>query len=301
MSSRGFTLHDLHLDQKPDPTRLWSPVELSPLTYLPSYPELSPAAQIRYNQLFACGVCEQFIWFENDLLKPVLKRTILDLAPELEFSKQLQEFVLDEEKHAEMFWRLLHHAEPAHYPTRKYRLLNLGLTQKISLFVMTRFSRSLLVWIWAALFFEERTLDYSRRYFSAKKRDSSALDENFSHVHLLHLKDEARHHQLDQKILHLIYDNAPQWKRKIAGLMMYQLMRAFASPKRVSRKVLKILREEFPNEASILNQLETELPLLASNEAFHQIAFGSQSVGTSRKLLTLYPEMERTLELFHSK
>lgn len=297
--ARSFSLDDIDWKQEVSRTRNWSPFEIAPMTYLSSFTKLSPEVQRRYNQLFALGVCEQFIWFERDLLAPILKKLIRN-QPDLGASliSELQVFIDDEEKHSEMFWRLLEAAEPDLYAKREFRFLNLGPLQSVSLRLMTSFPNQMPVWLWAALFFEERTLDYSRRYRNLIRSQEESVDALFGRCHLFHLMDEARHHDIDQRLIRALYDGQPKWKRAFTGWLMAILMRAFVSPKRVSKRILGVLRSEFPMSKAELDALEQELPLIRESTQFREIAFGMQSVGSSRRLMSEYPEMKRALSLF---
>lgn len=296
---RSFSLNDIDWQMKVSRHIDWSPGEIAPMAYLPSFARLSPEVRRRYNQLFALGVCEQFIWFERDLLGPILN-SIQTKRPDLGESMlaEIKVFVEDEEKHSEMFWKLLETAEPSFYPARKFRFLNLSRVQSFALGLMTRFPNTMPVWVWAALFFEERTLDYSRRYRNQMLKSEGSVDALFSRCHALHLQDEVHHHDLDQRLIEGIYRDLPAWKRAFTGWLMYVLMRAFVSPKRVSKKVLEILRAEFPASQAEFNALESELPLIRESTEFRKVAFGVQSVGSSRRLMAAYPEMKRALALF---
>lgn len=297
--TRSFSLDDIDWRSGVSRTRDWSPGEIAPMTYLSGFERLSPDVRRRYNQLFALGVCEQFIWFERDLLGPILKemiRTRSDLGQPM--LAELQVFLDDEEKHSEMFWRLLETAEPEFYPERRFRFLNLGRLQAMALGLMTAFPNVMPVWLWAALFFEERTLDYSRRYRNLGRLSEGSIDSLFARCHILHLQDESRHHDIDQRLIATMYAGLPRWKRAFTGWLMYRLMKAFVSPKRVSKRILAVLRTEFPAAGAELDVLERELPLIRESTEFRKVAFGMQAVGSSRRLMAQYSEMKRALALF---
>src|SRR5579885_1646089 len=224
-----FELKDIDWSRPVDRSRPWSPDAIAPMTYLPSFAKLSEEQRLRYNQLFSLGICEQFIWFEKDLLNPVLQRILKKKKVSGELRTALIQFVEDEEKHAEMFWRLLERAEPQLYVRRRYFFLNMNSLQRASIRAMVSRPEHFLVWIWAAIFFEERTLDYSRHYLLAQRAAPGAIDPLFSRCHRLHLVDEARHHEIDFHLLRELYDPEPWPKKRLAGIMMRRLMRNFAS------------------------------------------------------------------------
>src|SRR5687768_9942206 len=113
----AYSIDDLDWSRPIDRARRWSPEGIAPLTHLPSYARLEERHRLRYNQLFALGICEQFVWFEQHLLVPVLRRLLAtqpDMPPLLR--QALEHFIAEEEKHSEMFWRMCEKAEPALYP-----------------------------------------------------------------------------------------------------------------------------------------------------------------------------------------
>ncbi|MDC3378898.1 diiron oxygenase [Planctomycetota bacterium] len=296
----AFEVDDLDWARPLDRTKMWSPTDIAPLTHLPSFDLLSDPAKLRYNQLFAMGICEQFTWFEQDLLVPVLKtllRTQRNMPPLLR--EALHHFMEEEYRHSEMFWRMLEKSEPDWYQTRKFRLFNVSKTQdKLLHFLLDR-PRFFLLWIWVVIFFEERTVDYCRRYHKLNKKEPDLLDANYVEVHYFHFRDEARHYQLDQHLLTWLYDTEPYWKRKMAASMFYRLMRSYTSPKRTSIRVMEVLGREFPEiQKEAVPKLTAELPMLRTSESFHRAAFSRAAVGKSMALFAEYPELDSIWDLF---
>lgn len=296
----AYAIDDLDWARPIDRAKKWSPDGIAPLTHLPSYALLEPRHRLRYNQLFALGVCEQFVWFEQHLLCVVLRRLLAeqpDMPPLLR--EALVHFVAEEDKHSEMFWRMCEKAEPARYPTRRFRLFNTSAPQKLALGFMLRHPRTFLLWIWAAIFFEERTVDYCRQYRKAEKAAPGDLDASFVELHEFHFKDEARHYQLDQHLLTWLYDPEPAWKRRMAARMFRVLMKAYVSPRRTSLTILDVLGQEFPElRARALPALVGELPLLRTSRSFHQAAFSREAVGKTMDLFAEYPEHDALWDLF---
>lgn len=298
--SMAYSIDDLDWARPVDRSKRWSPEGIAPLTHLPSYARLGPEHRLRYNQLFAVGVCEQFVWFEQHLLVPVLQRLLAeqpDMPPLLR--EALEHFVIEEHKHSEMFWRMCEKAEPAMYPAREFKLFNVSGPQGLALNFLLARPRTFLLWIWAAIFFEERTVDYCRQYRRAEKAAPGELDASFVELHEFHFKDEARHYQLDQHLLTWLYDPEPMWKRRLAARMFKVLMRSYVAPRRTSRRILEVLGAEFPDlKAAVIPALLAELPLLRTSRSFHQAAFSRDAVGKTMELFAEYPEHDGLWELF---
>jgi len=155
-----------------------------------------------------------------------------------------------------------------------------------------------LAWVWMAIFFEERTLDYSQQYIDADRTNPGTLAPQFVTAHRLHYLDEARHFQMDLHFLENIYDRASGLQRKWSGFLMRKLIQSYTSPRRVSHRLLEQLQSEFPQlEASLIEALQSELRQIRFNRDFLRTAFGSKAVPRSRELMMRYPEMRGLIDL----
>ncbi len=295
----AYTLEDLDWSRPIDRRKLWSPEVIAPLYYLPSYAKLTEEEKRRYNQLFAMGVCEQFVWLEEHLLVNTLRKVVAKENPPEPLRTALGHFIAEELKHTQMFWRILERSEPSWYPTREFRLYNISGLQQALLDLVLKMPGVFLIWIWTAVFFEERTVDYCRHYLAAQKQDADALDPTYVQLHEFHFKDELRHYQLDQHLLGWMYDPKPRWKKRLAGRMFRSLMRSYVFPHRTSRRVLDLLAAEFPRlNAEIKPALLRELPDIGRSRAFHRMAFSRESVPKTMALFAEYPELDGLWDLF---
>jgi len=216
-----------------------------------------------------------------------------------ELRTALGHFIDEELKHTEMFWRTLEKACPGWYPTRRFHLLNLSKPQTFLLNRVINNPALLLVWIWAAIFFEERTVNYCQQYRQACRRDPDSIDPTFADLHEYHFKDEVRHFQLDQYLLAECYDRQPRWKRTLAGRMFFYLMQSYTSPRRVPLRIIEILGQEFPHlQRSIIPDFLQQLPSLATSSAFHRMAFSRESVPRAMELFSRYDELDCLWRLF---
>jgi len=283
---RGFRLEEWRFVEGPGPC-LWAPPELSPLSYLPSFRRLTPPQQVRYNQLFALGVAEQFIWFESAVLGRILGGVLRDLRGS-SLVEEIERLLADENRHSEMFWRLLQAAAPDLYPERRFQFLKPGLLQGLFIRVTAAHPRLNPAWIWMAVFFEERTLDYSRHHAET----TAELHPGFALAHRLHLQDEVRHVPMDLRLLTHLYDPEPSWKKWWARVVVTKVLRTLASPRLISRRILERMGREFPNlERDRVRQLLSELRGLRWNRDFLEMGFGESAVPRFRELLARYPEM----------
>ncbi|MFT5506540.1 MAG: hypothetical protein ACI8XC_004268 [Gammaproteobacteria bacterium] len=294
-----FTVEDLDWSRPISSNRLWGPEIIAPLSYLPAYNLLNEEERRRLNQLFSVGVCEQVIWLEENILVRTLRKALPHWSVSGELRTALENFIDEELKHTEMFWRTLEKAAPEWYPSRQFHLFKISKPQAFALNRVINNPDLLLVWIWTAIYFEERTVNYCQLYRRACRADPDSLDPTFVDLHEYHFKDEVRHFQLDQYLLTECYDGQPRWKRRLAGRMFYHVMKSYTAPRRTSLRILEIMGQEFPRlKQSIIPEFLHQIPSLATNSSFHRMAFSRESSPRSMELFARYDELDCLWPLF---
>jgi hypothetical protein len=295
---QAFGLEDLDWSHAVDRGKPWEPEGLGALWFLPSFASLSPAERLRCNQLHALGVCEQFIWFERQLIRAIGNLLRAGGLPG-PLAEALGHFAAEERKHIAMFWRLLERSEPAWYGTRASRLFHAGAAQQFAMDRVTASPRTLLAWVWLAILVEERTLFFSREHLRAARTAPASIDALHAQVHEFHLRDEARHYHLDQHLLTWLYDPQPRWKKALAAAMFRRMMRAYVAASRTATRILAQLAREFPGmHGTRLGRLRDELSRVARDESYHRRLFSRAALPHTFSLLAEYREHERLWELF---
>lgn len=296
---RAIQLCDVDWSHQVDPRREWVPETFYPLSYLPSYKELSDDFKLGFNQSYALALCEQFIWFEQDLICPILRTVQKKFELDREMSEALTHFIDEEETHSEMFWRTLEVAAPKLYQKRRYHYLNYRFKQRSFFNLVIKFPKQFLAWIWMAIYFEERTMDISAQYKAAVRQQGKGLiDDLFQRVHHLHMLDEARHVQIDQHLLKYFYTDVPQWKRKWTGYLVEKVFRAYAAPKQIGLRILNDLVVRHPHDAATVEDLISELHNPMALATYQQVMFSDRAMGRTKELLRAYPEMSGALNIF---
>jgi hypothetical protein len=288
-----FSLSDVNWELPIDKTVNWAPEGLSSVNFLPSYKLLSESQTRKYNQLHALSICEQFIWFESDLIAPLLEGILArNTNLSIEMKEALYNFVEEEYKHSEMFRLLMRKAAPELYQNCDYHFFKLSEPLNRLFQFMVNHPEVNLTWVWLAVFFEERTADFSRRYISDFARfGPSAIDQTFHQVHKLHMIDEARHIQIDQHLLDEFFVNAPLIRRKFAGWMTSKVFKAYTRPRNTAVRIIKQMIDQKVLDKKLGHQLITELPNAGDNIEFLRTNFGKKAAPRTRKLLALFPEM----------
>lgn len=291
--NKSFTIPSVESFRNIRQDLFWSPEVITPWFYLESYHQLPKEIKLRYNQYYALAVNEIFALFETDFLVKAMDHLLLKIENNSEHQKlkEALTFFRDEEfKHSEMFWRLSEGAASELYPQRDYQFVNKAswIGRRI-LNVVTKFPDFFLMWVWMAIFFEERTLMYSKRFIDGA-RNFNQLEANFTLAHRLHLIEEVRHVHTDQILLEHVYDHQPMHKRTLAGLMMKRMVKDFASPRRMSYVIADKLEVEFSEFKNYRSNLFKELPGLSKNQEFHKMLFGPEATERTRTLMEFYPE-----------
>ena len=288
--SDAFETDDIDWSLEVDRHKAWEPDELGALSFLPSYGLLTPAQRRRCNQLHAIGICEQFVWFESELISGINNVRRSAALPRL-LDEALAHFAAEECKHTEMFWRLLEKSEPSWYARRAPRIFRIAPLHQLSMDLMVAHPQLLTAWVWLAIFVEERTLYLSRMHMSTAKRFPLQVDALHTQVHSFHFRDEVRHYQLDQHLLTWIYDPQPRWKKRIAALMFGRFMRVFVAARRSAGHILTQLAAEHPEIAgTLVPRMRAELRGLPRNARYHQMHFGPAATPRTLKLLAEYRE-----------
>jgi hypothetical protein len=289
----AFKLEDVDWSRPIEYTLKWMPEGMVHIRFLPSYPKMSALHRLRYNQLYGLAICEQFIWFEEGIVIPIMQRILRGRNLPAELRACLEHFIADEVKHSELFKRLLRKVDSS---WNGYRFLDLSAPQAFFYRTVVRHPGLFSAWIWMTIYFEERTMHFSRLYNAEKyKGGKAAIDPTFARAHHLHMIDEARHLQVDQYLLRYLYDPEPRWKKVLASRMMERVMEAYASPSRIARAVVALMKHEFPADTPLFDDIIAELPSLRHNADFLVALFGDEALPRTRALLKVYPEMLASL------
>jgi hypothetical protein len=289
----AFGAEDIDWSLGVDPAKPWEPEDMNALWFVPSFSLLDPGQRRRCNQLHALAVSEQFVWFETQLIRAIGNLLQGPGVPPL-LEEALRHFVREEEKHTEMFWRLLEKSAPGWYRPRAPRLFSVSPLQQLATDCMTANPRTFIAWVWLAIFIEERTLYISRLHMQAAKRAPGEIDPLHAQVHRFHFFDEVRHYQLDQHLLTWLYDPQPRWKRRLAAAMFRQVLRSFVGARRTAARIVTQLAAEYPAlRAAWLPQMLRELRSVAGNPRYQEKHFSPVAQPRTLALLLEYPEHDR--------
>lgn len=294
----AFDLEGLDWARGVDHSKKWCPDVLTHLHYCPSISLLRPEEQVYYNQLFAMGVCEQFLLLEDILLVRGMRRIIDAAGTRLssELRVGMENLIVEERKHGEMFRRLLRASAPDMYRDRDLAIYEMSRRDALMVDFFLWGTPVFVSWVFVAMIFEEKSIDFYRKYLGAEK--SEELDPLYREVHRKHAQEEVRHVQLDTHLVKLFWDEAPAWKQKLNHWIFYFIMTKFAQPARTVRRMLDLLVERFPRVAQHRETLFEEAMAVAKDPIWQQASYSPSAQPRTFEVFDRYPDFQLLTSIF---
>jgi hypothetical protein len=282
-NKNAFEIEDIPFHLGVDGTKWAFPEHHSPLFYTASYRDvLSSEDRLAYNQLYACAISELFLFLEEEFLLPVLagleryggkKRLSADVAALLE------RFAEEEVKHSAMFRRLNALADPERYARSTFSFIRVPRALPPILDAMSYRPALVMAWVWMAVLFEEKTVDYFQQYKAhARRAPDKPLDPLHEAVHRYHALDEVRHVQIDQHLVAQLYDGAPSVVRYANACFMSVFLKGYTTPKRSQMRVVAELCRKRPHLAPHEARLRREILDPRNLRAMHLALYGRKAL-----------------------
>ena len=281
-----------------DRARFWGPEAMSHLYYCPSYQLLTDEEKRYYNQVHACGICEQFVFLEEILLVKGIQRLADKMGSRLAapMREAMQTFVVEEIKHGEMFSRLLKLADPEAYARERFVVYRLSKFELGFLDLCLEFPETFVWWVWIAVLFEEKTLDFYRKYKDAP--DQGIVDPLFHAIHKFHAKDEVRHFQLDHHFVDMFWAPAAGWKKFVNEKIFHKMMYSFTHPRRTVRHALDRTIAKFPRLAEHRERLLAEVLEVFRNRQWQEAFYSRDVLPQTFALFDRFPELHHMQDAF---
>ncbi|MCX6951096.1 MAG: diiron oxygenase [Verrucomicrobia bacterium] len=274
----------------PDPDvweRRFIPDRLTPLPFTPVWAELRPAERLRYNQLHGLYGLEQIIFFEQELIVPLLRR-LQPLVRDADLRRSLDVFIAEEQAHSAGFHALLRMLRPAWYAHGWRHFVHPGPVAGAILSAMIRRPRQFPFLLWLVQLLEERTMFASRLFLA----DESAFPAAIVAAQRQHLADEADHVRWDAALIGQLWHDAPPWVRRLNDrLFSWTLGEFIAVPRRAALRVVDELAADLPGLSVPPARLKAALRTLAGRADFRQSVFGRDSVPRTWKQASTAPDL----------
>lgn len=285
---QAYSVDDLPWHLGVDRSRPFAPESLSHLFYCPSYTLLTEEEKTTYSQVIGLAIAEQFVFLEEYLLVPAVEGVLDKLGRRLDpvLRQCLLDFIIEEYKHSEMFWRLLEAAAPDWYAERQAKVYQATGGRKTLLEWLTNHPTFFVLWIWMGVLFEERTIDLHRKYSADPK-----VDPLFKEVHRFHMLDESRHVRIDEHLLKEIYLPAPDWVKRLNVALMKRILGMYTAPKLAPMKAIGLMIERHPRLAEHEATFRRDIAGLRQNRAFQTANYSRQVLPQTFHHLDQFPEM----------
>lgn len=252
-----------------DFTKRFIPEVLTPLYHTPSYAQLTPGQQLRYNQLHATYFNEQTIFFESAMAKPLLREVIKHCVPK-DLAVGLRVFLAEEEQHSQMFRALNRACFPERYAESDRYFIRLPAWAAACLGCWVRYPRLFPFFLWVLLIQEERALFCANQFLAG----ADALESNFVAAQQRHLADESGHIQWDEQLLDWIWPRIIDWHKQLnAKLFAWIMGEYFTTPKRSGLSVVAELVREFVELKSVWPQLRDQTLRLSEHREFNLLSY----------------------------
>lgn len=266
------------------------PESLTQLYYTSSLSRLSPEQRLRYNQLYAAHVNEQFIFFEHEIGNAISRALLTSGAiKQRSLRNRLQEMVDDEERHQCMFESINQRAFPELYGNCRHVFIRPSAIAHRLLNLTVHRPQTLTFVIWLAFFLEEASAEFSKAVMKSAQ-DGAVMEPNFLAVHVRHLRDEVHHVRLYPEVVRSVLSKSSALGRRINGLLFARLMREFLAPKRSGIAVIDRLVLEFPVLKSMHGDLRRDVRSLAKSPQFYDAFFAASKLPSLHRMFDEYPE-----------
>lgn len=224
---------------------------LCPLRHTSMWAALDERQRRRLNQLTAMSFNELIAMFESTMLGAV--EAAGARTGDVALRSALADFANEERKHIQQ-WRSLNRAsDPERYARTAYAIVPTPSWLRAALAWAARRSIALPCVFWLALALEDHSLEISRRCL---RLPDDVIDARYRQAYAEHLEDEARHVRLDLRLLTLLYDPLPRWRKKLVARVVVSILRRwFLTPGRSGRRVLDAFLAEEPSLAPIASSL----------------------------------------------
>jgi hypothetical protein len=280
-----------------DPTRPLLPESYTQLYYTPVYASLHREHRLRYNQLFGLRMNEYIMMLEaeliNRILVPIAHHPKLRADAELQIA--LSTMIAEERHHYNCFLAINRCCRPDLYPPPLERLFSVVPAWANAMFwSATRLVNTLAFSLWYQMAMEESSMALARDMQKQPATETLGdLDPVFCALHIEHMKDEARHVQLDGLLVDLCINEASPRVRRLNAQLFKFMLRGITRPTRSGSgvKVIRQLVKDMPELKDREEEMIRAVLALVDNEAYQKSLFNRRIMPVTFRLFDQCPEL----------
>ncbi len=291
--THSYTVNDINWSHNVDRSKFWAPENLISISHLPLYKNMSDELKLLWNQLNAVGIAENFMFFEEFSLVPSMQKALKKTNdPELKLA--IENFITEEIKHAFCFKKLILKSMPELYNESnfQFQFIKMSPVTKLCYQFLKKYPHFISAWTWLAIFFEERTLMFSKEYIHSHKNNINLVDELFYQTHYYHMLDEVRHVKMDEYFIRDFYKPVGFLDAQFGAWVILKVLQRVTYPVSMAKSCIGHIKKIAPHLLSkdLENQILHELKSLGKSDSFLQQNLSEDAAPRTRQLMELYPE-----------
>lgn len=291
----AFSIDDIDWGRGVDRDRAFFPEDQVPLSFTEGWRTLlTDEERTTANQWYACAVSEQFIFLEESFLMPAVRAMLRLRATraDAELCEALEVFLQEEQKHGDMFRRLLTMVAPDWYGHSDRHFYTPGAMGVRFGELCLQLPTVFVAWPWLGHILEEKTIAYHRAYERGVAA-GAALDPLHHGVHRAHFLDEARHVQLEQVLIERLWDPASSVIKDINRPLLFRALGQYTRPRTrsVSANIVRALVSRYPRLQAHEGRLLQGIADLGTNTEFQRQIYGAAAIPQTFRALQARPEL----------
>jgi hypothetical protein len=261
-----------------DFTRPFVPEDYTQLYYTPLYRSLHREHRLRYNQLFGIRINEYIMMLEADLVERLLTplRRHPNVASDATLVKCLDTMIEEEKHHYRCFLALNRLCRPELFRGRERFFSRLPWATRMLFGAVGLVSGRLAFALWYLMAMEESSSALARDMVRRPVTETlGPLEPAFAAVHREHMRDEARHLQIDGILVERCLARAGRATRALNARLFKSLLDTVTRPTRAGSgiKVIRQLVREMPELTWHEGEMVAAVLALKHDRAFQASLF----------------------------
>lgn len=261
-----------------DFTRPFVPEDYTQLYYTPLYRGLHREHRLRYNQLFGIRINEYIMMLEADLVERLLRplRRHPSVASDAALVQCLDTMIEEERQHFRCFLALNRLCRPELFRERERFFSVLPWPVRTVFGAVGLVSGRLAFALWYLMAMEESSTALARDMAKHPVTETlGPLEPNFAGVHRDHMRDEARHLQIDGILVERSLAGAGRATRALNARLFKSLLDTVTRPTRAGSgvKVIRQLVREMPELSWHEERMIAAVLALRDDRAFQASLF----------------------------
>jgi hypothetical protein len=279
-----------------DFTRPFVPEEYTQLYYTPLYKGLHREHRLRYNQLFGIRINEYIMMLEADLVERVLSplRRHPKVASDPTLVRCLDTMIEEERHHYRCFLAFNRSCRPDLFRDRERFFSELPWVPRALFGAIGLVAGHLAFALWYLMAMEESSATLARDMVRNPVTETlGPLEPNFVAVHRDHMRDEARHLQIDAVLADLCLVGAGRTVRVLNARLFKSLLGTVTRPTRRGSgvKVVRQLVREMPELSWHEKKMVAAVLALKDDRAFQTSLFNRAALPLTFGVFDRTPEL----------